>query len=151
MPFGALETVPKPILLTESAKVGTMLVLKVAVTFLAASIVTEHAPVPVQAPVQPAKLEPVAADAVKFTTAPCKKLRLHVAPQSMPAGVLETVPEPEPILATVSKYFGIRLNFAVMFFAASIVRVQVKPVQSPAQPTKLEPATGVAVKVTLAF
>jgi hypothetical protein len=70
MPFGVLETlpVPKPFLLTESAKVGTALVLKVAVTFLAASIVTTQAPVPVQSPVQPTKLEPVVAVTVKVIT-----------------------------------------------------------------------------------
>ncbi len=38
---------------------------KVAVTVLAALIVTEQAPVPVQAPLQPVNVEPVAAAAVR--------------------------------------------------------------------------------------
>ena len=47
--------------------------MKVGVTFLAALIVTEHAAVPVQSPLQPAKDEPlpaVLAVAVSVTTVP---------------------------------------------------------------------------------
>ena len=40
---------------------------KLAVTVLAASIVTEQVPMPVQAPLQPVKVEPVAAAAVSVT------------------------------------------------------------------------------------
>src|SRR3990172_4952780 len=44
--------------------------LNVAVTDLAASIVTVHVPVPVHAPDQPPKVEPVEAAAVSVTTVP---------------------------------------------------------------------------------
>ena len=42
----------------------------VAVTALAASIVTTHVPVPVQAPLQPVNVELTSAAAVKVTTTP---------------------------------------------------------------------------------
>ena len=48
----------------------TVVRLKVAVTDSAALIVTAHAPVPVQAPLQPAKAEPAGALGVKFTVVP---------------------------------------------------------------------------------
>ena len=45
-----------------------MVRVKVAVTDLAAFIVTWHVPVPAQAPLQPAKVEPVPADALRVTS-----------------------------------------------------------------------------------
>ena len=60
---------------------------KVAVTDLAAFIVTAQVPVAaVQAPLQPVNLLPVAGVAVSVTTAPALKAALQVAPQLMPAG-----------------------------------------------------------------
>jgi hypothetical protein len=44
--------------------------LNVAVTDFAVFIVTVHVPVPVQAPLQPVKVEPAAAVAVSVTEAP---------------------------------------------------------------------------------
>src|SRR6185437_11117272 len=76
----------------ESAAGG--LELKVALTDFAASMVTLHAPVPLQAPPQPANVEPESGVAVKFTTVPFAKLAEHVAPQEIPEGVLVTEPEP---------------------------------------------------------
>jgi len=81
------------------------LVLKVAVTALAALMVTEHVPVPVQAPDQLAKVEPVPAAAVNVTTVPLEKLALQVAPQLIPAGLLVTVPVPVPAFVTVNAKF----------------------------------------------
>ena len=62
IPVGELVTVPapEPVLLTVKVNGPTPPVLKVAVTFLAVFIVTAQAPVPVQAPDQPAKVEPAA-------------------------------------------------------------------------------------------
>ncbi len=48
--------------------------LKVAVTFFAVLSVREHAPVPVQSPLQPAKVLPLTGVAVSVTGAPLLKL-----------------------------------------------------------------------------
>ena len=83
----------------ESAAGG--LELKVALTDFAASMVTLHAPVPLQAPLQPANVEPESGVAVRFTTAPLSKFAEHVGPQEIPAGELATVPVPVPPFVTV--------------------------------------------------
>ena len=70
IPAGLEVTVPlpDPVLLTESVNVCT---LKVAVTDVAAFIVTEQVPVPEQPPpLQPAKVEPPAGAAVSVTDVP---------------------------------------------------------------------------------
>src|SRR5882724_2381161 len=95
MPAGALVTAPLPVpaLLTVSVKVGV----KVAVTVVAAETVTTHDPVPEHPPpFQPLKVEPAAGVAVSVTAVPLVKLAEQVAPQSMPAGELVTVPLPVP-------------------------------------------------------
>lgn len=61
-----------------------------------------HVPVPVHAPVHPAKTELVPALAVNVTVVPAAKLALHVCPQFIPAGALVTVPVPLPESVTVS-------------------------------------------------
>ncbi len=58
-----------------SAKVGSV---KVAVTVGAALIVTVQVPVPVQAPLQPVKVEPAAGAAVRVTTVPLVNDAEHV-------------------------------------------------------------------------
>ena len=58
--------------------------------------------VPVQAPNQPPKVEPLAGVAVRVTTLPGVKVALQVAPQSMPAGRLVRVPVPDPVLARLN-------------------------------------------------
>jgi hypothetical protein len=121
---------------------------KVAVTARAALIVTEQLPVPVQAPLQPVKVEPAAGVAVKVTAVPVVNDAEHEAPQLMPAGLLVTVPLPAPALVTVSAKVG-RANVAVTARAALIVTEQLPvPVQAPLQPVKVEPAVGAAVRVT---
>ena len=75
---------------------------KVAVTALAASMVTTHDPVPAHAPDQPLNVAFVLAVAVKVTQLFLPKLPLQVVPQVMPAGELETVPVPVPAIVTVS-------------------------------------------------
>jgi hypothetical protein len=76
--------------------------LNVAVMVALAVGVIAHAPVPVQAPDQPANDEPVLAVAVSVTSVPLAKLALHIVPQLMPDGLLMTVPVPVPVLCTVS-------------------------------------------------
>jgi hypothetical protein len=106
-------------------------------------------PVPLQPPpLQPLKVEPAAGVAVKVTAVPLPNSAEQVAPHAMPAGELVTVPVPAPDLLTVSvKVWSAKV--AVTVVAALSVTVQVPvPEQPPLQPLKVEPAAGVAVKVT---
>ena len=79
--------------------------LNIAVTLLAASIVTAHVvAVPEQAPLHPAKVEPVAGVAVKVTETPELNEALQVVPQLMPVRFDVMVPVPVPCLLTVKAY-----------------------------------------------
>ena len=149
MPAGALETVPVPAPALVIASVNGCSA-KVAVTAWAALMVTAQVPVPVQPPpLQPVNVEPAAGVAVKVTAVPLAKAAEQVAPQEMPAGALETVPVPAPALVT-ARVNGCSANVAVTEVAALTVTLQVPvPVQPPPlQPVNVEPAAGVAVKVT---
>src|SRR5215468_9087464 len=130
--------------------VPVTLVLKVAVTDCAADSETVQVPVPVQAPLQPEKVEPLAAAAVRVTEVPLAKLALHVLPQLMPAGEEVTVPVPLPALVTVRVgLVPVELKVAVTDCADAIDTVQVPvPVQLPLQPAKVEPLAATAVRVT---
>ena len=124
--------------------------LKFALTDFAASMVTLQAPVPLQAPLQLANVEPESGVAVKLTTVPLAKLAEHVVPQEIPEGVLVTVPVPAPLLATVRvKGPGFAVKFALTDFAASMVTLQAPvPLQASPQPANVKPESGVAVKLT---
>ncbi len=74
--------------------------MNVAVTALAAFMVTVHEPVPVHAPLHPAKADPAAGVAVSVTELLAAKFAEHVPPQSMPVGEDVTVPLPVPSLVT---------------------------------------------------
>ena len=116
-------------------------------TVAAAPTVTVQAPAPAQAPLQPPKVEPASGVAVSVNWAPGATASLQSAPQAMPAGALETVPEPAPLRLTVS-VTGISVNVAVTVVPALTVTVQSPvPVQAPLQPANVEPAAGVAVSV----
>jgi hypothetical protein len=121
----------------------------VAVTVVAVLSVTVQVPVPVQPPLQPVKVEPAAGAAVKVTAVPLANAAEHVVPHEIPAGLLATVPVPAPALLTVSVTVC-TANVAVTVVAALSVTLQVPvPEQPPPlQPVKVEPAAGVAVKVT---
>jgi hypothetical protein len=70
IPAGELVTEPVPLPVTDTVSVRLMSV-KVAVTDLAASIVTMHVPVPEQAPDQPVNVEvDDTGVAVRVTTVP---------------------------------------------------------------------------------
>ena len=73
-----------------------------AVTVVAALTVTAHEPVPEQAPVQPAKVEPEAGVAVRVSAVPGVTDCEQLVPQLMPPAVLVTVPAPEPLFVTES-------------------------------------------------
>ncbi len=125
-----------------------MIFVNVAVTDFAASTVTVHGSVPVQlASDQPSKVEPAFDVAVSVTSVPVSNSAEQVDPQSIPAGELETEPEPVPARTTSS---GVTcVNVAVTDVAAFIVTVHVPvPVQAPDHPAKIEVALGVAVSVT---
>jgi hypothetical protein len=81
-------------------------VLNVAVTDSAASIVTEQLATPVHAPVQPANVEPEFGTWASATDVPLAKLAAHVPGHAIPAGVLVTVPPPDPAMVTVSVKFA---------------------------------------------
>src|SRR5437773_5767968 len=81
---GMLVTVPFPLGLTVSVKVGV----KIAVTVVAADIVTVQGPVPVQPPpFQPRKTELAPGVAVSTTTVPLATLAVVLAPQLTSPGV----------------------------------------------------------------
>ena len=76
---------------------------KFAVTVVSAVSVTTHVPVPEQPPPdQPVKTEPAVGAADSVTLVPDRYRAVQVAPQVIPAGLLDTVPVPEPVLAAVS-------------------------------------------------
>ena len=100
MPEGLLVTPPLPV--PPRATVRTGEVLKLAMTEMFCIKVTLHTPVPLQAPDQPAKKEFAVGDAVSATWLPLEKVAVQAWPQSMPAGLLLTVPAPAPAALTLS-------------------------------------------------
>lgn len=102
MPAGELLTVPVPVpaLLTVSVCVAETELENVAVADRLLLTGTVQVPVPEQAPLQPAKVDPASATAVSVTEVPAVKLALQLVPQLMPDGELLTVPLPEPALTT---------------------------------------------------
>ena len=119
---------------------------KAAVTDFAAVMVTVQALVPVQAPLQPVKVDPVDGAAVKVTEVLSHMVSVQSAPQSIP--VPDTVPLPVPDMATVRTYWFLE-KMAVTDFAAFMVTVQSPvPEQAPLHPVKVEPVAAGAVNVT---
>ena len=103
MPAGVLVTVPPPVPERVTVRLKeTGLAVNVAVTDALAFMVIAQGPVPVQAPVQPAKVELEPAVAASVTWVPGANEDAHALPQLIPAGVLVTVPVPVPASATVS-------------------------------------------------
>jgi hypothetical protein len=105
-------------------------------------------------PDQPAKVEPAAGMAVKVTELPLLKVAEQMLPQLIPVGLLVTVPFPVPLLVTALTTFtesvncwGELLNVAVQVKLALMATVPVVQPE-PDQPAKVEPAAGMAVKVT---
>lgn len=77
--------------------------LNVAVTDFAADIETVQVPVPVHAPLQPAKV-PVDAEAVNVTEVPEANDAAQVDGQLIPMGDDVTVPVPDPVTVTPKLY-----------------------------------------------
>lgn len=96
MPAGVETTVPtpEPALVMLSVLVPRV---NVAVTFVAAVIVTVHVPVPVQPPpLQPVNVEPAFGSAVSVMVVPSENASVQSLPQLIPLGALTTLPTPVP-------------------------------------------------------
>ena len=104
VPGGVLVMVPAPdpAFITVSAKVGGGS--KVAVTVRACVMETMQLPLPVQAPDQPAKTEPLLGVAASVTDVPSTYVAAQLEPQLIEgdAGLVDaTVPVPAPAFTTV--------------------------------------------------
>jgi hypothetical protein len=144
----SLVTVPLPV--PAATTWSAAWTVKIAVALRSAVMTSvQVAAVPVQAPLQPVKLEPGAATAVSVTVVPFVTLVVHVAPQAMPAGLLVTVPVPVPEVATVTVALAVNLAIAVRSVVIESVQVSALPEQAPLQPVKVESDAGTAVSVTL--
>src|SRR5690606_24787383 len=136
----------------KSTFTTNVLTSKVAVTVVSASTVTSHAPVPVQAPDQPAKSELASATATNDTVVPVATTRVSLAFRvSVPPMV--TLPPPAPSMLIVSVLVSTSaVTSAGASALASAVSVQVSPAAvQPVQPVNDEPASAVATSVTVAF
>lgn len=123
--------------------------LKVAATDVVLLSVTVHAPVPEQAPDQPAKLELAAALAESLTLDPGGKLAVHDCPQLIPAGLLVITPDPGPVTETArDALVGVeKAAPTIMSLLRTTMHLPV-PEQAPDQPENVSLAAGVAVRVT---
>ena len=131
------------------------LVLKLAVmlALLVPAAMVQLLLVPLQAPLQPAKVLPLAAWAVRVMAVVLAKLAdalVQPAVQLKPLGLLVTLPAPVPDLVSVTKrVVAAAVKLAVTLRALSMLTVQLLvPLQAPPQPVKLLPDAGYATKVT---
>jgi hypothetical protein len=94
---------------------------------------------------------PASGAAVNTTAVPLVKPAVQLSGQSIPAGLLVTVPAPVPALVTVS-WIGeaVALKVAVTVVAAfnEIVHVVLVPLQPPDHSANLEPELAAAVSLT---
>ena len=110
-------------------------VAKLAVTASVPFKVRLHVELPVQAPVHEANTSFGFAVAVRATLVSWGKVAAQVVGQSIPAGLLVTVPAPVPVMATVNVSPGV--NDAVTAWAALIATVHAAlPEQAPLHPWK---------------
>jgi hypothetical protein len=152
MPAGEEVMVPAPFpaVATEMVCPPGLAAVKDAVTVVVPLMVTMQVPVPVQAPDQPVKLDPMVAEAVRVTTVPSAKIGLQVDGQETPAGEEVTVPDPVPAITTLSEP-GAGRKVAVTELSAESVTLQSPvPVQAPDQPPKVDAPPARAVSVTTA-
>src|SRR6266581_2143264 len=149
MPAGFEVTVPAPV--PEIATVNTGLSENVAVTDLAASIVTLQAfTEPLHAPDQLEKTEFAEGVAVRVTTVPGLYGSEQSAPHWIPPGFETTVPVPVPVMETDSKT-GVGLSncaATAVYFCTETVQGFACPAHAPNQRIKTCPLAGVAVRFT---
>ena len=134
------------------SEVRLPLTLNVAVTEVSLDSVTLHVLVPEQPPPDhPPNVDPVFGVAVSVTAVPLAKLAMQVEPQLIPDGELLTDPPPAPASCTVNRGPLVAvLNVAVteVLLDSVTLHVLVPEQPPPDQPTKVDPAFGVAVSVT---
>ena len=99
IPDGSLVTNPGPDWLTVTVY-GTRL--NAAATLTSTLLTTVQGSVPLQAPLHPSNVDPVADTADNVTEVPSGNAAEHVVPQSIPAGFVVTAPVPFPVSLTVS-------------------------------------------------
>src|SRR5437762_2001296 len=150
MPAGDERTVPEPFLLTASEK---RILSKMAVTTTSTASATAHCPEPVQSPLQPANLQPAAGVATSDTDVPVSNWLEQVAPQSMPAGLDTT--RPDPCSTTLSRCVpcggggGFCEKAAVRETSLLTVSWQGPlPPHAPDQPVNVAPGSGTASNCT---
>src|SRR5258708_20875711 len=104
MPAGALVTVPVPVPLFVVVRVNAGVpAVKVAVMASAEFTVSGQVPVPVQAPLQPANVDPGSGVAIRVSCLPCASCMLQVVPHTNPDGDDVTTPVPVPPFVTASE------------------------------------------------
>ena len=103
-----------------------------------------HGPVPVHGPDQPVKPESDVGVAISATSEPIGKFAVHVAPQSMPAGLERTPPVPVPVDMIVTAAVGpeasgdasgLASRSGPSLIAASIASSSPPPPQAPTSTT----------------
>lgn len=108
------------------------------------------APVPVQSPLQPMKVEPALAAAVSVISSPGSKTAEHVVPQSMPAGAEVTVPDPVPAREMSMDTSSLSSKVTPTVLSSSIVSSQSPvPAQSMDQPLNAEAKPAIAESDTV--
>ena len=106
-----------------------------AVTDWAEFMVTRHALVPVHPPpVQPANVEFKLGAAVSCTPLPVGKSAVHLAPQSMAAGVDVTRPLPPPADTIVSGKVALQTPTPQALLEQSVFRTHLSPAAQAAHP-----------------
>jgi hypothetical protein len=151
IPGGLEVTLPwpltRPVLFTVRVKVFR---LKAAVAVLPELTVTVHvAPETVSHPLQPAKVESLAALAVKVTTVPLAKDSEQSVPQLIPGGLEVTVPVPAPVRKTVRLASPTTVSVVLALAPeASVAVIVVVPAPTPvARPVASMVATAVLLLV----
>jgi hypothetical protein len=99
IPAGLLLTLPEPVPARLTFK-GKLDLLKAAVTVCVAFMATTQLPVPLHAPPHPTNADPEDGVAIRETSVPPAKVSAQTAGQTIPAGVLTTLPLPVPARLT---------------------------------------------------
>jgi hypothetical protein len=113
----------------------------------AATVSLQLAPWPAHAPVHCSKVAPESGVAVSVSFVPVSKRAMQAEPQSIPEGELLTSPGPDVLTDTVWTLWKIAPTSGIPVIVSA--QVALVPLHAPVQPANLEPASGVALSVTL--